>query len=175
MSRRWLAALLVLAGCLPAQSGPPLNVADGGFRLHVPEAWHAEVTDRALWPRGLTVVLVSTHPIEPVCEPNANPPCVAPARGLQDGQLLVWWRSAACAGAACQPPEGAPLLVGGRAATRVEDISACAGLGATHGEAYFVTVSPQRLDGIVVCERDASEDARGAMRAMLETVEWRTP
>jgi hypothetical protein len=68
-----------------------------------------------------------------------------------------------------------PLLVGGRAATRVEDASACAGLGATGGEAYFVVVSPQRLDGIVVCERDASEDARGAMRAILEAVEWRTP
>jgi hypothetical protein len=95
-----LAALLVLAGCLPVQSGPLLSVADAGFRIRVPDGWHAQATDRSQWPRGLTVALVSTHPIEPACEQGLHPPCVAPTRGLQDGELLVWWRSALCAGAA---------------------------------------------------------------------------
>ena len=89
--------------------------------------------------------------------------------------MLVTWFAAFCAGSACTPPVGQPLLVGGREASLVSGSTVCASLEPTEDETYFVAVTPQRLDAIVVCQRDAPEAADGALRDMLEHVDWRTP
>jgi hypothetical protein len=51
----------------------------------------------------------------------------------------------------------------------------CEGLGATIEEEYFVGVSQQRVDVIVVCQRDAPASVLAQMRDVLERVDWRTP
>jgi len=51
----------------------------------------------------------------------------------------------------------------------------CGQIGQTDASAYLVSVSPQRLDTIVVCSRDASTATLRTLRAFLDAVEWRTP
>ena len=89
--------------------------------------------------------------------------------------MLVWWRSSNCAGSGCDLPEGDRLLVGGRQAVKTGGTHPCDVLGATRQEVYMVTVSPQRVDALVVCDRDASPAVRDQLAQMLEGVGWRTP
>jgi hypothetical protein len=173
------ATALVLSLVLCACSQPPGNVLEvgrAGFRVAVPPGWDARGTDRSEWADGRTVALFATQPLDPQCLTSGSAQtCTAPLRTLGDGALLVWWLSENCAGTGCEPPDGERLLVGGRPATRVSGSHLCASLGATSERAYLVTVSPQRLDAIVVCERNASEAMQAELRDMLEHVSWRTP
>jgi hypothetical protein len=94
---------------------------------------------------------------------------------LDEGSLLVWWIMTTCAGATCELPYGERLLVGGREARKIERTHVCDELGATSEVAYVVTVSPQRLDAIVVCDNDAPASVQDELRSMIDSVNWRTP
>ena len=170
---------LVLAGCAAPISGRTLAADEGRFRVVLPGGWQGVATDRAEWADHATVALLATQPLDPQC-PGAegaegDTGCTAPVAGLRDGAMLLWWRSVNCAGAACELPDGERLLIGGRPAVRTDGTHLCDALGATHEAAYFVTVSPQRVDAIVACERNATDAVRQQLSAMLEGVQWRTP
>jgi hypothetical protein len=173
------ATILALALLVAACSQPPGNVLEvgrAGFRVTVPPGWDARGTDRGEWADGRTVALLANQPLDPQCRTSGSAQsCSAPLASLGEGALLVWWLSENCAGIRCEPPDGERLLVGGRPATRIGGSHLCASLGATSERAYLVTVSPQRLDAIVVCERNASEATQAELRDMLEHVSWRTP
>jgi hypothetical protein len=166
---------LLLLGCGP----PTANVLEldrAGFRVTVPPDWDARGTDRSEWADGRTVALIASQPLEPQCRTSGSAQtCTAPVAALNEGGLLVWWLSENCAGAGCEPPDGERLLVGGRPATRISGSHLCDALGVTSERAYLVTVTPQRLDAIVVCERNASEATQAQLRNLLEHVSWRTP
>jgi hypothetical protein len=172
-----LGVALVLGAC----SQPPGNVLEvgrAGFRVTVPAGWDAQGTDRTAWADHRTVAILSSQPLDPQCGPAASAgpgSCTAPLAGLRDGAVLVWWLSENCAGAACEPPAGEQLLIGGRQATRFNGSHLCDALGATEERAYLVTVTPQRLDAVVVCDRHAGEQVMAQLHDLLEHVTWRTP
>jgi hypothetical protein len=172
MRRALLVGLSCLAACSSPSAGQVLAVDQAGFRVPVPDGWDARATDPADWADGHTVALLATQALNPPCEPDA---CSAPVASLRESALLMWWQSTTCAGTACEPPDGERLLVGGRQAARANGSHLCDALGATAEDAYVVSVSPQRLDVIVVCERHATDAERAAMRDVLERVSWHTP
>jgi hypothetical protein len=168
-----LATVVWLAACTPAPAGDVLAVDQARFRVTVPDRWDARATNPADWADGHTVALLASQSLDPQCgQPEG---CTAPVATLNDRALLMWWRSATCAGTGCEPPDGERLLVGGRPASRVEGSHLCDAMAATGEEAYLVAVTPQRVDAVVVCERNAGEGERSAMRAVLESVDWQTP
>jgi hypothetical protein len=171
------AAIVTLSsGCMPAAEGRTLALDEAGFRLQVPDGWDARATRASEWQRGRTVAILSNRPLDPQCAGTGDSrSCQAPVAELDEGALLVWWQTTTCAGNACRPPDGEALLVGGRAASLTRAAGACEGLRATDEEAYIVSVSPQRLDAIVACERNAGEAVHAQLRNLLEGVDWRTP
>ena len=169
-----LAVAALLAACSPP-TGTSLAV-EGGFRLTVPDGWDARATDPADWSDHATVAILASQRLDPQCNAVGSAgTCTAPVASLEDRSLLVWWLSETCVGAGCDPPDGERLLVGGRQATRVSGSHLCDALAATGETAYYVNVTPQRLDAIVVCERHASDQARSQLQDLLEHVSWRTP
>jgi hypothetical protein len=168
-------AALLLAAC-SQPSGNVLVAEGGGFRVPVPDGWDARATDPGEWADHRTVAILATQSLDPQCAlAGSAGDCTTPLASLAEGELLVWWQSATCAGAGCDPPDGERLPVGGRQASRVGGSHLCDSLGATHEEAYFVTVTPQRLDAIVVCDRRADEATLAQLADLLEHVTWRTP
>jgi hypothetical protein len=168
--------LIACGGSLPS-GDRTLSVDEAGFRLEVPAGWHAAAADRERWPGRQTVAYLSNQPMAPACSDDpAEPICTAPVETLRDGGLLMWWLTTTCAGPACDPTGDDRLLIGGRPAVRAVDAyDFCDGLGATIEEDYLVAVSPQRVDLIVVCQRDADTGAVAQVHEVLERVDWRTP
>jgi hypothetical protein len=169
-------AVLLLAGCGATRvtGRAPLAVEHAGFAVQVPDGWFAEATNDAAG-QVQVVAILSNEPLGVDCiGVGAARHCSQPA-ALAEGGLLVWWFAAFCAGVDCTPPAGDPLLVGGREASRLTGSAICDSLEATSGETYIVAVSPQRLDAIMVCQRNASESARDELAGLLEHVDWRTP
>jgi hypothetical protein len=176
---RWLAALLsaaLLVACGgPAAADPAVvSIEHAGFRLTVPEGWSVEPTNN-IEGQLQTVAFLSNLPLDLTCSGSgAERHCREP-QALAEGSMLVTWLAAFCAGITCTPPVGQPLLVGGREASLVSGSTVCASLEPTEDETHFVAVTPQRLDAIVVCKRDAPDSADGALRDLLEHVSWQTP
>ncbi len=181
MSRGLLAALCLALACLVAGCGATADGAPGaafdgdGFRVRVPDGWQAQATDPEAWPGQRTIALISNQALDPQCDGPGATDCRAPLAALDEGSALAWWITAHCAGAACQLPDGERLLIGGREARRIAGTGLCADLGATSEVAYVVAVSPQRLDAIVTCDRDAPASVRGQLQSLIEGVDWRTP
>jgi len=65
--------------------------------------------------------------------------------------------------------------VGDRQAAAVAAGSVCGTIGETESTAYVVSVSPQRLDALVICARAPSDATRAALAELLAGIDWRTP
>lgn len=178
---RRLAAVLGLAAVAITACGPSGDPSGGtvfegdGFRVRVPEGWQAQATDPHAWQGGQTIALISTQALDPQCEGPGVSACRTPVEELADGSQLVWWVTTNCAGGQCELPDGERLLVGGREARRIESTGLCDEIGATTETAYVVTVSPQRLDAIVACGKDASASVQAQLQDLIDSVDWRTP
>jgi hypothetical protein len=164
-----------LIGCAsPATAGRDLEVP--GARVVIPAGWSAEATVRAEWTAGRTIALIANAALAPACETqDGERKCSAPASSLAEGDLVVWWMTTTCAGASCDPTNGRPVLVGGRAAVERAGVDACDPLETTRQRAFIVTVSPQRVDALVVCERNPDAATLSQLDNMLQAVDWRTP
>jgi hypothetical protein len=177
------ASLMILASAalLGACGGPPaeeatttLTVEHAGFRLTVPDGWSAEATNNVEGPLQI-VAYLSSLPLELECTGEGMTRHCRTPSSLADGSLLVTWLATFCAGSSCTPPAGQPILVGGREASLVSDAVVCERFKPTEAETYFVAVTPQRLDAIAVCKRDAPDSADAALRDMLEHIDWLAP
>jgi hypothetical protein len=167
---------MVLAGCGAGSvnDGAVLSVDHAGFRVPVPDGWYAETTNDVAGQLRV-VAFLSNEPLGLDCTgAGADRHCSHPTT-LAEGTLVAWWFAASCAGVGCTPPEGEPLLVGGREASRISGSAICDDLGATSNVTYIVAVSPQRLDAIMVCGRNAPASASNELADLLEHVDWRTP
>ena len=178
---RRVAAVLSLAAVAMTACGPTGDAAGGaafegdGFRVRLPDGWHALAADRDAWRGGQTIALISTQALDPQCDGPGVSNCRAPVEALDDGSQLVWWVTTNCAGAACTLPDGERLLIGGREARRIESTGLCDDLRATSEEAYVVAVSPQRLDAIVACNNDAPASVKAQLQSLIDSIDWRTP
>ena len=169
-----VAALLIGCGGSGGSAPELLRIEHAGFRLTLPDGWSAEPVNN-IEGQLQTVAFLSNLPLDLECNgTGADRHCREPQE-LTEGSLLVTWLAAFCAGSSCVPPPGQPILIGGREASLVSGSAVCAELEPTAEQTYFVAVTPQRLDAIVVCKRDAPESADTALRDMLEHVDWRTP
>jgi hypothetical protein len=170
------AALVVLSGCFgPELSGAEVvTVEPAGFRLPLPQGWYAETTNDVAGQLRVAA-FISNQPLGIDCLGSGTERhCTQPAT-LAEGGLLIWWLATFCAGVDCRPPTGDALLVGGREASRISGAPVCNDLEITSSETYIVAVSPQRLDAIMVCQRNAPASDRDELADMLEHVDWRTP
>ena len=75
----------------------------------------------------------------------------------------------------CNLPAGDQILIGGRVAVRYPGPGLCDPLQASDEEVVAVTVSPQRVDLVITCTRNANTAARAAVAAMFDSIRWRTP
>jgi hypothetical protein len=173
-----LVALVLLVGCTaPAASGSgPAQWDADGVRFSIPDGW--EVRASTMKPVGDSrrLLYLATQPLRDDCSGSAGvQTCGLPIDQLLPGGVLLGWHTTTCAGPACSLPDGDLTQVGGRAAVIVPAADGCGTIGQTAASAYLVSVSPQRLDAIVVCSRGATAAMLASLRAFLDGVEWRTP
>ena len=170
-------ALILLVGCARSASVSAQRVVafdDVGLRITLPEGWDALRSTDPLSADGGSLFYLSNQALEPDCV-DANGGCSLPLSELRLGGVLVWWSTSPCAGVACELPEGERRLISGREAASAQATGACTLLRATEEEVYAVTVTPQRVDWIVVCTRRPGGAERSAVAAILDGVDWRTP
>ena len=171
--------LWLLVGCAaPALSGGPRVLAlDGdGLRVSVPADWDATPSSDVGFGSGRVLFYASNQPLDTDCLQAADEPrCMLPLEALADGGVLLLWATSGCAGVACELPSDDRLLISGREAARAVDTGACEVIGATEEDVYAVTVTPQRVDWIVVCAREPTAAERAAVASILDTVDWLTP
>jgi hypothetical protein len=166
--------LLVLGGCGPAVPSGSRIVAfeDEGLRLALPPGWEEIRSSEVGSEVGRTLFYLANQPLQQDC---AGDGCAPPLDALLDGGVLVWWSSVRCAGVGCELPGGERLLIGGREAARGSDTGVCDAIGATEEKVYAVSVTPQRLDWIVICARSPTDDANAELASILDGIGWRTP
>jgi len=170
-------ALVLLVGC----SGPVISGGAGqwdadGLRFTVPSGWELRASTMSPLGDSRRLFYLATQRLRDDCTGGATAQtCLLPVDELARGGVLVWWQATNCAGPACSLPDGELTQVGGRPAVIVATAQGCGAIGQTDATTYLVSVSPQRLDAVVVCSRDATAAAREALRSLLDAVEWRTP
>lgn len=102
--------------------------------------------------------------------------CQSPlADGLARGGMLVTWTVRSCVAKGCDLPPGALISIGNRQGVHVPIDFGCEEIGATQRSAYYVTVSPQRVDVLRICARDPSNAMRSALHGFLDGIRWRVP
>lgn len=169
---------IVLSACAtPTGSGGGLERWDrDGVRFDVPTGWELLASTAAASGGSRRVLYLATQTMRDDCTTRAYAQtCSLPIDQLKPGGVLIWWHTTICAGSACSLPDGRLTQIGGRAAAAIPPAEGCGVVGQTDASAYLVAVSPQRLDTIVVCSRDADAAQLQALRAFLDAVEWRTP
>ena len=185
MTRAWpglafgVLALWLVVGCAaPTASGDPrvLALDSEGLRVGVPAGWDAIRSSDVGFGLGRVLFYASNQPLETDClQAGDEPRCTLPVGALADGGMLLLWATSGCAGVACELPSDDRMLISGREAARAVDTGTCEGIGATEEDVYAVTVTPQRVDWIVVCAREPTADERAAVATILDTVDWLTP
>lgn len=149
---------------------------DEGLRISVPAGWNDLRSNGTFSGEARTLFYLSNQVLNADCATvDGQQRCELPVSTLDERGVLVLWATARCAGAACELPGGERRLIGGREAARGSDTTACAPIDATEQDVYAVTVTPQRVDWIVICARHPGPVERAAVQTVLDTVDWRTP
>jgi hypothetical protein len=169
-----LVVVALVGGCGPAVPSGSRMVAfdDEGLRLTLPPGWEEIRSSELGSDVGRTLFYLSNQTLRQDC---AGDGCGPPLDALLDGGMLVWWSSARCAGVGCELPGGERLLISGREAARGSDTGVCDAMGATEEKVYAVSVTPQRLDWIVICARSPADRQRAELASILDGIQWRTP
>ena len=95
--------------------------------------------------------------------------------GLHAGGTLVWWVARACVAQDCDLPAGPLTQIGNRQGVHGPIEYGCDRDGYTERSAYYVTVTPQRVDVLLVCSRDPTDATREALLGFLDAIRWRIP
>ena len=169
-----LMTVALVGGCGPAVPSGSSIVAfeDEGLRLTIPPGWDEIRSSEVRSDVGRTLFYLANQPLQQDCTGDG---CGPPLDALLDGGVLVWWSSARCAGVGCELPGGERLLISGREAARGSDTGVCDPLGSSEEKVYAVSVTPQRLDWIVICARSPADRQRAELAPILDGIEWRTP
>jgi hypothetical protein len=89
--------------------------------------------------------------------------------------MLVVWASRSCAAQFCNLPSAPLLAIGNRQGVMATTDAGCEAMPFTERSAYYVTVTPQRVDILLVCARDPSDATRSAFLGFLDAIQWRIP
>lgn len=172
-----LVSVAMLAACAsnierPVAAGPSLE--DPEVRFLAPTGWEIlRSTSQSLGFSQIRVYLAN-QPLRPDCD--AELVCQAPlADGLRTGGMFVVWTTGTCVAKSCELPPARLIAIGNRQGVRVPMTHLCEGTGFTERSAYYVTVTPQRVDILFTCARDPSDGTRSAFLGFLDAINWRIP
>jgi hypothetical protein len=175
-----LACILLMAACAPAlehpaPQGPSFESDD--FRFVAPTGWEIHPSTATTSADGGIVLYVANQGLWDDCPAaGSGTSCRPPIDGeLQPGGILITWVSHGCVAQGCDLPAAELISIGNRQGVRVPATQRCEGIGTTDGSVYYVTVTPQRVDGLFVCARDPSDATRSALLGFLDAIQWRIP
>ena len=175
-----LACVALLGACAsaldhPAPHGPSFESDD--FRFVAPTGWEFQPSTAASSADGGIVLYVANQPLRDDCAAaSSQTTCQAPIDGeLRRGGVLITWVRHSCVAQGCDLPAAELISIGNRRGVRVPATQGCGGIGATDGSVYYVTVTPQRVDGLFVCARDPSDATGSALLGFLDAIQWRIP
>ena len=176
-----MAVAALLAGCASSSTHPVPGGAsfqDDEVRFVAPTGWEVRSSGAESYGAGGAIRLyLANQPLRQDC-PVGDPAAVCESLlgdGLRPGGMLVVWLSASCVAKGCDLPPASLIAVGNRQGVRLPLTDGCEGTGFTERSAYYVTVTPQRVDALLVCARDPSDATRSAFLGFLDAVDWRIP
>lgn len=157
----------------PVPGGPPFE--DPEVRFVAPTGWQIQPsTSLYSGGDGQIRTYLANQPLRPDCD--AELVCQAPlADGLRTGGMFVVWTTGTCVAKSCELPPARLIAIGNRQGVRVPMTHLCEGTGFTERSAYYVTVTPQRMDILFTCARDPSDGTRSAFLGFLDAIHWRIP
>lgn len=173
-----LACVALLVACAPSIEHPvPAGPAfeSDEVRFVAPTGW--ELREAAGPTNGTSnfFVFLANQALRDQCG-LAEASCTAPlVEELRSGGMLVIWATRLCAGQSCNLPSAPLITIGNRQGVTSQVDSGCEGMPVTEQSAYYVTVTPQRVDILVVCARDPSDATRSAFLGFLDAIHWRIP
>jgi hypothetical protein len=175
-----LGCVAVLAACgsaleHPAPHGPSFE--SGDFRFVAPTGWNIRASTATSSADGGIVLYVANQALRDDCPASGSGiTCRPPIDGeLRHGGILITWVRHSCAARGCDLPAAELISIGNRQGVRVPATQGCEGIGTTEGSVYYVTVTPQRVDGLFVCARDPNDATRSALLGFLDAIQWRIP
>ncbi|MBA3688873.1 MAG: hypothetical protein H0W81_08605 [Chloroflexi bacterium] len=174
-----VACLALLAACTPALEhpvphGPSFESDD--FRFVAPTGWEVQPSTATASGKDGIVLYLANQALHDGCPTSDSAACRPPIDdGLRRGGILITWVRHSCVANGCDPPAAQLIPIGNRRGVKVPATQGCEGVGATDGSVYYVTVTPQRVDGLFVCARDPSETTRSALVGFLDAIQWRIP
>ena len=176
-----LAAAVLSAACAssighPTPGGPSFE--DEEVRFVAPTGW--QIRPATSWfygGNGQIRTYLANQPLHQDCPTTGSIiVCESPlGGGLRPGGMLVTWLANSCAGKSCDLPPARLISIGNRQGVRVPITNRCEGTGATEQSAYYVTVTPQRIDILFTCARDPDNGTRSAFLGFLDAIHWRIP
>lgn len=160
-----LAGVAMLAACAsgvepPVPAGSPFESDD--FRFVAPTGWNIQLPTAEPSADGGVVLYVANQAL-PIDD------------GLRRGGILITWVRHACVADGCDLPPAQLISIGNRQGVKVPATQGCEGTGSTEGSVFYVTVTPQRVDGLFVCARDPSDATRSALLGFIDAIQWRIP
>jgi hypothetical protein len=174
-----VAGVALLIACASTSHPPPggPKFESDEVRFVAPSGW--EVQQPTTGSPGLdqVVAYLANQPLHEDCrEVGTEISCGSPLTdGLRAGGMLVVWAGRPCVAQSCTLPSGTLLAVGNRQGVRTPTDAGCEGTAFTERYAYYVTVTPQRVDILLVCARDPSDASRSAFLGFLDAIRWRIP
>lgn len=175
-----LACVALLVACSstlerPVPSGPAFE--SDAVRFVAPTAWEIHSPGTGSPDLDQIVVYLANQPLDDQCrEIGTEISCGLPlADGLRAGGMLVVWAARPCAAQSCALPSETLIAVGNRQGVRTSASAGCEDTGFTERSAYYVTVTPQRVDILLVCARDPTDATRAAFLGFLDAIHWRIP
>jgi hypothetical protein len=174
-----VATCALLVACTAADHPVPEGQAfeADDLRFVAPTGWEVREPSGFQSQFNRTVVFLANQPLESECRVEGQGlACDSPlADGLRAGGMLVWWVARVCAAQFCDLPPGTLMQVGNRLGEHGPVEYGCDGAGYTERSAYYVTVTPQRVDVLLVCARDPTDATGEALLGFLDGIQWRVP
>jgi hypothetical protein len=181
--RRAMAVLVgaaLLAACAsntdsPVPNGPSFESDE--VRFVAPTGWEVRRSTEISFGRTSRLVYVANQPLRDDCATTGSDILCHPplTNGLRPGGMLVTWVVQSCVAQGCDLPAGPLIEIGNRQGVRTPMDSGCEEVGYTERSAYYVTVTPQRVDILIACARDPSAATRSALLGFLDAIHWRIP
>jgi hypothetical protein len=159
----------------PAPEGPSFE--DEGVRFVAPTGWQVQRTTSVSYGPSQIRVYLANQPLHEDCPTSGSIiVCESPLdNGLVRGGMFVVWTTDTCVATQCELPAATLISIGNRQGVRVPMTRLCEGTGFTERSAYYVTVTPQRVDVLFTCARDPSDATRSAFAGFLDAIRWRIP
>lgn len=173
-----LGSVVLLAACAstidhPAPGGPSFESDE--VRFVAPTGWQLQPSTAIFLGGDRQIRLyLANQSLRADCD--AQLVCQSPlANGLRPGGMLVTWFARTCVARSCDLPPARLISIGNRQGVRVAVDNGCEETGFTERSAYYVAVTPQRLDILFTCARDPSDATRSAFLGFLDAIHWRIP